>query len=204
MGARTSFIVALAVALPGASRADNFAELLGGVSVPSADNQWTSLADTSPKLQARAGAVGTTGVGGMLQADWTPVNLKNSGGSFGIGSADISAHRFRLLADAVIHKSIANKLVITARAGAGIDIAHASAHVTTLGVTTDSSDTDLGFALELGGGLWFDLGGTQLGGELALPIGHHSKHGNNTDGNYTFDYTSYDLDILVGVRMRSR
>jgi hypothetical protein len=204
MRAHASFAVVLVVALPAASRADHFADVLGGLSAPSSDSQWTALADTSPKLAARAGTVGTNGLGGMLQVDWTPINLKNSGGSFGIGSADISAHRFRVIADAVLHKAVTSRLVLSARAGAGLDIAHASAHVSVLGVAADSSDTDVGVALELGGGLWFDLGSTQIGGELALPIGHHSKHGDNTNGNYTFDYTSYDLDILVGVRFLSR
>ena len=85
--------------------------------------------------------------------------------------------------------------------GLGIDILHESASGTILGTSFNSSDTDTGFAFELGGGIWYDLGSAQVGGELALPIGHHSKQGNNTDGNYTFDYTAYNIDILFGVRV---
>jgi hypothetical protein len=197
-------VLAVVLATPTVARADSFLEILGGITIPVGDSDWTNVAEASPELQARVGAVGDSGVGGMVQADWTPVNLDNSGGSFGVGNADIAGHRFRVLADVAFHKQVAPKLVVTGRAGAGIDIAHASATVTVLGTTTSSSDTDTGFAFELGGGIWYQLGSADLGGELALPIGHHSKQGNATDGNYTFDYTSYDLDLLIGVRLRSR
>ncbi len=192
--------------LAGASsaRADSFLEVLGGLAIPAANNNWTNTVDTSPKLGARAGAVGDSGLGGMIQADWTPENLNTSGGSFGVGSADIALHRFRILGDLTVHHRVLPKLIVSARVGAGVDIAHASATFTLLGNTTSSSDTNAGFAFELGGGLWYELGDLQVGGELALPISSHSKHGNATDGNYTFDYTSYDVDLLFGVRVMSR
>lgn len=196
--------VALVLVTAGAARADSFLEVAGGLSIPVGDNAWTNLADTSPKLGARVGAVNDKGLGGMIQADWTPVNLNNNGGAFGIGSADIAAHEFRFLADFTVHHPILPKLLLGARAGAGIDIAHASATVTILGNTGSSSDTNVGFAFEVGGGLWYQLGDVELGGELALPMSWHSKKGNNTDGNYTFDYTSYDIDLLFGVRVLSR
>ncbi|MEO6777456.1 MAG: hypothetical protein ABI467_31305 [Kofleriaceae bacterium] len=186
------------------ARADSFLELAGGLSIPAGDNAWTNLADTSPKLGARVGAVNDNGLGGMIQADWTPINLNNSGGAFGIGSADLAGHNFRFLADFTVHHPILPKLLLSARVGAGLDIAHASATVSVLGNTASSSDTDVGFAFELGGGLWYQLGDVELGGELALPIASHSKHGNATDGNYTFDYTSYNIDLLFGVRVLSR
>jgi len=187
----------------GSVRADSFAEVLGGISIPVGDTNWTNNAETSPKIGARVGGVGDSGLGGMLQFDWTPVNLDASGGSFGIGSADIAGHRFRFLGDLVVHHPVTPKLVLSARVGAGVDLAHASATVTILGNTTTTSDTNAGFAFELGGGIWYDLGGVQLGGELALPIAAHSKHGTGADGNYTFDYTSYDIDLLFGVRLFS-
>ena len=83
----------------------------------------------------------------------------------------------------MVHHPVTPKLVLSARVGAGVDLAHASATVTILGNTTTTSDTNAGFAFELGGGIWYDLGGVQLGGELALPIAAHSKHGTGADGN---------------------
>jgi hypothetical protein len=189
----------------GSARADSFAEVMGGISIPIADSNWTNTAESSPQIGARAGAVNEKGIGGMVQFDWTPVNLDTSGGSFGgLGSTDIAAHRFRFLADLVIQRHVMPKLVASGRVGIGLDIAHASASVTVLGNTTSSSDTNLGFGFELGGGLWYDLGDIEIGGELALPVAAHSKHGDGSDGNYTFDYTSYDINILFGARFFSR
>jgi hypothetical protein len=197
-----ALVFAAVLAAPALARADSFFEAAGGLSIPVGDSDWTNTAESSPKLGARIGALGDSGVGGMVQADWTPVNLDSSGGSFGgLGSADIAAHRFRVLADIVYQRHVASKVVASARVGAGIDIAHASATITILGSTSSSSDTNVGFGFELGGGIWYDLGGTQIGGELALPIGSHSKNGNNTDGNYHFVYTSYDVDLLLGIRL---
>jgi hypothetical protein len=189
----------------GAARADSFLEVAGGLSMPVGDSKWTDLADASPKLGARVGGVSdTNGLGGMIQADWIPVNLNNSGGGFGVGSLDIAGHDFRFLGDLTIHHRIAPKVLFAGRIGAGIDIAHASATLTLGNSTTSTSDTNIGFAFEIGGGVWYSLGDVELGGELALPISSHSKHGDNTDGNYTFDYTSYNIDVLLGVRVLSR
>jgi hypothetical protein len=198
-------IVILVAATPATSRADNVLELAGGLVIPAGNSDWTNLAEPSPELRVGAGAIGANGLGGMLRIDWTPVSLDNQGGSLGaFGNADIAGHRFRALANILFVHRVAPKLLIGGRGGAGIDIAHASATVTVLGSTTSSADTDVGYAFELGAGVWYDLGSAQIGGEFALPIGHHDKHGNATDGNYTFAYTSYDLDFLLSVRLLSR
>jgi hypothetical protein len=199
---RATWIVVAAIAVPSTSRAEPVAVLAGGLAIPTSDSDWTRLADPSPKVRV---GVGTSGIGVMVTLDWTPVSLDNSGGSFGgLGAADIAGHRFRVLANATFDHTVSPKLVLTGRLGAGADIAHASARVTVLGTVTSSADTDVGYGLELAGGLWFVVGSAQVGGELALPIGHHSKHGDGSDGNYTFDYTSYDLDFMFGVRLFSR
>lgn len=190
----------------GAARADNFVDLQGGISIPIANDDWTNVAETSPKLGVKVGAVGHSGLAGMLQVDWTPVQLDNNGASFGgAGGVDVAAHRFRILADLGIQHRLPPHLIVSGRVGVGIDIAHASASGSFLGTTISSSDTNVGFGFELAGGLWYEVSDTlQVGGELALPIGAHSKHGDNSDGNYTFDYTSYDIDLLFGVRILSR
>src|SRR5258706_324047 len=88
------------------ARADSFAEVVGGIAIPIANDSWTKVVETSPKLSLRAGAIG--------------------------------------------------------------------------------------------GGVWFRVGGTELGAEVALPIGYHSKKNQN---GISFDYTSYDLDLLFGIRI---
>jgi len=182
----------------GSARADSFAEVMAGVSIPVADSSWTDLAESSPQIGARAGAVNDNGIGGMVQFDWTPVSLDNSS----VAGVDFAFHRFRFLADLVIQRHVMPKLVASGRVGIGLDIAHASAHASV--INANSSDTNLGFAFELGGGLWYDMGDLQLGGELALPVAAHSKKGNGSDGNYTFDYTSWDINLIFGVRLFSR
>jgi hypothetical protein len=201
---RALAIVLLVIAAPAVVRAENVVEFTAGVTIPVGDSDWTKLVDASPILGVAAGAYGASGVGGLLRFDYTPVSLDNSGGSFGLGSSDISGQRYRILADVAFQHRVAPKISFAGRAGAGIDIAHASATVTVLGTTTKSSDTNVSYAFELAGGIWFDLGGVQLGGQLALPISSHDKQGNGSDGNYQFLYTSVDLDFTVGVRLVSR
>lgn len=194
-----AILVLVLVAISAApARADSFAEIVGGLSLPVGNDNWTNTVDQSPKLGVRAGAMSGE-IGGMLAIDWTPETLDNNGGSFGIGATSAAAHRFRAIASAVFRHRVAPRITISARAGAGLDLAHASYEVTILNSTSSTSDTDLGYGFEFGGGVWFDVGGTQLGVELALPIGKHSKRATQT-GDITFDYTSIDIDLLLGIR----
>jgi hypothetical protein len=184
----------------GSARADGNLELAGGISIPAGDSNWTRISGTSPKLGIRAGSMWGD-FGAMLQADWTPVNLNNAGGSVGnVVSATGAEHAFRILIDAAVQHHLTEHVVLSGRAGIGIDVAHASGTVTVLGTSGTRSDTDVGLAVELGAGVWYDFGGTQIGGELALPIGNHSAASDN--GSIPFQYASYDLDLLVGVRLR--
>ena len=183
------FLVLLVAATP--ARADGgFAELAGGIAIPLGDNTWTNDVSSSPKLVARVGTMAGE-LGGALSVDWTNGNLNANLGQLG----NLSANRFRILANLVFHHPVAPKIRISARVGAGVDIAHESYQV--LGVS--GSATDTGIAFEFAGGLWFRVGDTtELGAELGLPIGYHSSKGGNVD----FDYTSYDLDLLFGIRLR--
>ena len=90
---------------------------------------------------------------------------------------------------------------MTPLAGIGVDIAHASGSVTILGGTGSRSDTDVGLAVELGGGVWYDFGGTQVGGEIAVPIGNHNSASQN--GSIPFQYALEDVDLLAVVRFRN-
>src|SRR6185503_9692445 len=157
-----ALLVTAVLAVPALAHADGNVELAGGISIPAGDNNWNNIAGTSPKLGLRLGDM-VGDFGGMLQADWTPVNLNNSGGSFGFGSTNASAHVFRVLADFAFQHHLIGHLVVSGRAGIGIDVAHASGSVTVLGATGSRSDTDVGLAVEFGGGVWYDFGTTQVG-----------------------------------------
>ncbi len=198
-----SVVFLLLAAASSRAWADGFVDFVGGIAAPLADNTWTNTVQTSPKLGVRAGSFSDQ-FGGMLSLDWTPENLDNSGGAFPGGSVDTSGHRFRILVQALARQHVAPRITIAERAGAGVDIARGAYSASFLGSTTDHSDTNVGVGFEFGGGIWFDISSTmQLGGELAIPIGYHS-HKSSSTGDIAFDYTSYDLDLLFGVRLWSR
>ncbi|MGE5182836.1 MAG: hypothetical protein ACM31C_12265 [Acidobacteriota bacterium] len=186
--------------------ADGFVDFVGGIAAPLGDNTWTNTVETSPKLGVRAGGFNSEGqLGGMLSLDWTPENLDNSGGAFPGGSVDTSGHRFRILVQALAQQHVLPKVSIVERAGAGVDIARGAYSASFLGSTTDHSDTNVGVGFEFGGGVWIAISDSmQLGGELAIPIGYHSHKSTGQNGDIAFDYTSYDLDLLFGVRLWSR
>jgi hypothetical protein len=192
-------LVAIPV-VPTPARADGFVELVGGVLIPVADDDWTNYVESGPKLGARIGSVSQK-VGGMLSLDWSPINTDNQGWSFLGNFADISSNRFRILANVVTHSSVGKNLTASARFGAGIDISHVSIETNILGNVTKESDTDSGIALEAAGGIWFKVSSVELGGELAIPVSFHSDDpGDQFDLN---DYSSFDIDLLFGVRLRS-
>lgn len=193
-------IIALAfVVVPIAARtahADSYVGLAGGLALPLADDDYTDTVDTSPVLGARAGSYGKD-FGGYLSFEWMPADVK-SDGTFGL---DVSAHRFRVIVGPEMRHAVSNTLSVTARAGIGLDIAHDSVSGTILGADIDSSETDLGLGFEFAGGLWFGVGGVQVGGEISLPVGIHDDDASENDYNY--DYTAVDLQLLAGVRFTS-
>ncbi|HEY3802008.1 MAG TPA: hypothetical protein VGL61_05345 [Kofleriaceae bacterium] len=194
-----AFVVAALLVVSASAYADGNLELAGGISIPVGDNNWTNIAGTSPKFGVRLGDfVGD--FGGMLQADWTPVNLNNAGGSLGFASDNAAAHVFRILADFAYQHHVLEHLVISARAGIGVDVAHAAVSGMIFGATGSRSDTDANLAVEFGGGVFYDFGGTQVGGEIAVPIGNHNSASQN--GSIAFQYTLEDIDLLAVVRLR--
>jgi hypothetical protein len=177
----------------GTAHAEVFGEVEAGIANPIGDSDWTNLASTSFKLAGRLGFASPEGPGAALQLDWTPIHIHGQPPN----GIDVSASRIRMLPTFVYHHPIAPKLALSARLGVGLDYIHESASFTVLGATTTSTSSDTAFAFELGGGVWYDLGAVELGGELALPISAHS------DKN-TAHYSSYDIDVLVGLRFTSR
>ncbi len=193
-----AYVLIAVVAMTTPAKADGFGEILAGIAIPASDSDWTKLVGPSPKLAARGGAM-QGDFGGMLGLDWTWENLENGGESFVVGSTSASLQRFRLIASGVFRHRLTPKLTLSARAGAGIDVAHASGDFTLFGNHSSTSDTDVGYAFDFGVGIWFDIGSTQLGFELAVPIGHHDKQVEQS-GDLPFQWSSLDVDLLVGVR----
>lgn len=178
----------LALAVPRAAAADTgFAEVIAGIAKPMADDDYEDFVDESFKLGLRFGAfaAGERNRAGIeLAVDWTPVNHDLNDG----GLADIDMSRFRALAGVRLVAPIGPKGVVFGRAGAGVD--YVTYEGTFLGVTIDDDDT--GLALEVGGGVLFDLGGFAIGAQLAVPMAFHDSD-NSADWD---DYSGYDLDLL--------
>jgi hypothetical protein len=200
VGAR---ILGLAILAGSASaRAGGFVEVVGGSGLPVGDDAWKSVVTFSPTFGVRAGA--TIGDwGGMLAVSWTPEVCENGqDGGLGIGEGEVSLHTYRAIASAVVRHRVAPSIAISGHAGAGVDIA--VGHVGGLQDYGSSSiaGSDVGLAIDLGVGIWFDFagGGGQWGIELALSIAHHSDRPIYQAANLTFDYTSVDADLLFGVR----
>jgi hypothetical protein len=184
----------LAVATP--ASADSYVGLAAGVAVPVSDESYTDAVNNSPVLGLRVGS-SPGAIGGYLSFEWTPIDAE-ADDTPGI---DVSAHRFRILVGPEFQHPVSNTLAVTGRAGVGIDIAHASYTADTIIGRFESSETDMGLALEFGGGVWFRLGGLQVGGELSLPISIHDDDPDERDFDY--DYTAIDVQLLAGIRFVS-
>jgi hypothetical protein len=194
---------ALAIALllvPAAAHAEQYIELGGGLDIPMSDDDYTRYVDPSANLFLRIGGGGPK-IGGLFSIDWTPLASDDS--------AALDFNRIRVMGHLVVRSQVGPKVELAGRFGAGLDVIHESIDITILGQRFEGSDTDLGLALEVAGGAWFTVGAsgsTQVGVELALPISYHSTDGNpnnpNDPNNARFDFTSIDLDVLGGVRLR--
>lgn len=191
-------LAVLALATP--AMADNFVELNGGIMMPVDDDAWTDYVDSGPKLGVRVGAMDRAGFGAMLSADWTPINTDNFS-AFG-ATVDAAAHRFRLLIGGSVQSRVGKSLTASFRFGAGADIARVTVESNFFGARSKQSDTDSGIAIEVGGGLWFDVGSVQVGGDVGLPMGFHAD--DSDDDIDLNDYRSIDIDLLFGVRFFSR
>jgi hypothetical protein len=188
----------LAVATAQSARADSFVEAALGAMIPVSDDQWTDYVDSGIKLAARAGtAPAGGGFGALVSVDWTPINDDDDG----FGNVDVSAHRFRILIGGTMQRRLGPKLHGSLRLGLGADITYVSIEGSFFGFQIDSSDTDLGLALEPAAGLWFDAGSVQIGGELGLPISLLHDDGDDNDIDLE-DYTSVDIDLMFAVRFR--
>ncbi len=187
----------LAILAPSIAHAEPYVELGGGLVLPVSDGDWTDSIDPSLGLAARIGGGGD--VGGMFSFEWDPLSSNLDYVRFS---------RFRFLGHVVVHHRLSPKTELVGRFGAGIDLIHSSVNATILGFRVEGSDSDVGLAFEAAGGAWFSVGSgsTQVGVEAALPIGYHNNSGNknnpNDPDNRRVEYTSVDIQILGGVRLR--
>ncbi|MDB4959553.1 MAG: hypothetical protein JWO36_7122 [Myxococcales bacterium] len=188
--------VVVTVGVPSPARADGIVEVAGAVTFPIGDDNWKNTVEPSPELGIRAGG-GNDELAGLIGLAWVPEQL-DAQPAF----TSVSGHRFRILGNLELGHHIAPKIRLGGRIGAGTDITHGSYTVMFAGTTASKSDTDFGFALDLAVSLLFDVGSVQVGPELAVPIGYHSKKAMNL-GDLSFDYTQTDIELWFVVRFGS-
>jgi len=195
---RLTVMAALAgalVATTGTARADNFAEGIIGMVAPMSDDDYDRAVDTSFKLGVRVGGMsdrdGPIGLGFELGGDWTILSS-----DFDTSVTDESFHRVRGLAGVRVTHALGDKGLLTARFAAGIDWVRASVSGTVLGIDFETTESDLGIALDPSIALQAQVSGALFGVQIGVPIGIHDDEPEDLD----LDYTSVDLDILFVVR----
>lgn len=188
--------IAAVAASAAAARADGLVELAAGGAIPLAEDDYTDAVDNSVKFALHAASVGERGVGVDLGLDVTPVSLETSQ-FFGL---EASAWRFRGLVGARGQWPLGAQAVGFVRGGAGVDVARYAVSGSLLGQSVDNSETDVGLALEVGGGVGVRLGGVLLSAQLALPIAlHFDDDDPNDPEDFDLEYTGVDLDFLFAV-----
>jgi hypothetical protein len=183
--------------------ADGFVELFGGRVMPVADRDYNSRFDETYKLGTRFGA-GTRTVAIEASLDFSPMNDKESQ----FATTDMT--RVRILGGGRLTMPIGSSVDVLGRAmtahvfgrfAGGLDLAHVDVVVHLFGPDIEDTVMDFGLALELGGGLMFDVGQVSFGGQVALPM---AMHFNKPDEPYypDLDYTGIDLDLTFVASLR--
>lgn len=181
-------------ALGGANaHADGFAEAIVGVAAPIGDDTYDDAVDASFRVGFRVGSLALEpdepGLGFEVGADWTPL------------SSDIdvfmneSFHRVRVMGGVRLVYPATDGVRVTGRFAAGIDYTRATVGGEVFGVEFESTETDVGFALDPSLAVQAVLGTSAVGLQIGVPIGIHDEQGDEFD----IDYTSVDLDILLVV-----
>jgi hypothetical protein len=188
-------VVLAAIAAPRSAAAEGgYLEGVVGIAIPIAEDDYDDAVDESLKLGVRAGSgAGPTAL--ELSADFAPVNP-----AVDSSVVDFGAQRFRLLVGGR-HRIESGKATLFVRGGIGADIVHASASFTILGTTLEASETDVGLAAEIGGGMTVSLGDNlYVGAHLAVPMAFHFDDDDpDDDGDFDFEYNGFDIDLLFAI-----
>jgi hypothetical protein len=177
-------LVSVFLAAPAAAAPRGFLELAGGIAQPLADDDYADLVDTSFKLALRGGAwlsaERATRFGVEIGADYTFGNFD---------SPNVEGRRLRLTGGLRSLIAVGPRVALAVRLAGGIDYASYEADF-----IFEVDGSDLGFTIELGGGLLFQVApNVNVGAHVAVPVGFHSAEDEG------IDFTSVDLDVLFAV-----
>jgi hypothetical protein len=179
------------------ARADAFFEGDLGLAVPIADDDYERDVDESLKLGLRLGS--RSGNHAFdVGVDITPYsdNLDSD-------IVEVDVERYRFLFGARLERPVGPKARLFFRAAAGIDLIHYTAQGDFLGIEIDASETDIGLALEVSGGVLFQVGPIELGAKLGVPFAFHFEEDDPDDNeDADLEYTGVDLDVAFVLAAR--
>jgi hypothetical protein len=168
-------------------RGGGFLELVLGPTLVQGDDDYENVVDDSFKLGLRGGSMGRS-AGIEIGIDWNDLDPPD----VPLLDTYFEAHRFRFLIGGR-GGAYFGRVQVFGRLAIGADYVTASVD-SPLG---DNEESDLGFALELGGGAVFHLGGFYLGGQIAIPMAFHSEDDDEDNEDLGLDYTSTEIDLLL-------
>ncbi len=172
----------------GAARAGGFADGEVGIASPLGDNDYDNGFDASPKIGVHIGSwlheQDHVLMGVELGADLTFLDGPS------IANVDTSYHRVRALAGLRLAYDVSKMIRVSARMAVGADYTRFHASSTIL--TPESTESNLGLAIDPSVALQLHLGGGSYGVQLGIPVGTHNGKGNDALVNYT----SYDFDFM--------
>jgi hypothetical protein len=103
--------------------------------------------------------------------------------------------RYRILLGARYHYELREGVVAFARAAGGLEILAWEERGQLVGIDTGDEDAHLGVGLELGGGVRYQIGPIDLGGQLAVPMALHQHE--TYGAGVEVDHVAVDLELRV-------
>ena len=115
---------------------------------------------------------------------------------------DVDIARYRLQIGGKFARPIGRTAQVYGRISGGVEIVTYSAEGQVFGINYDRSETDVGLAVELAGGILADVGKVRIGGQLGLPLAFHFDEDDPQDpDDADLEYTGIDLDLLFVVQI---
>ena len=197
----------LVLAVPARAHADSlgFITAGGGLAQPVADSRWSDGAQTGVKLHAGAGIVRTVGALATIDATW--LGAPHPSKLFPLSAYHEGLWRMRILGHALVELPhvVDPRLSVMVRAGIGADVLYETWDRLMNQSYIADSHVHTGFGFEVGAAAWFEVAlGIDVGAEVAVPMSIHHSDAVNTTVPGALEYTSVDIDLLLGVRLTSK
>lgn len=182
----------------GDAHGGGFIEPRLGLAFPVADDDYEDATDESLKLGVNVG-LASRNRGIDFAFDFTPINEQLSN-----AFVDVDVSRFRFQVGGRLARSVGKRAWLVGRIAGGLDIIRYHAQGSLLGIQFESSETDVGIAAEVSGGLMFGVSrNVSVGGWLAVPMAFHFEGNDPNDpDDADLDYVGIDIDFMFVATIR--